>query len=79
LNPWEERGVGRGVLKVMEGEWQKMAEQGVNFQLNSLAEKTLRNTTTNQPFCHIAGWFVAKSWVEKTRQLAAQKSIQMLR
>jgi hypothetical protein len=34
----------------MEGEWQKMAEQGVNFQLNSLAEKPLQNTTTNLHF-----------------------------
>jgi hypothetical protein len=56
-----------------------MAEQGVNFQLNSWQKKTLRNTTTNLPFCHIAGWFVAKSWVEKTRELAAQTYTKMLR
>jgi hypothetical protein len=48
LNPWEERGVGHGVLKVMEGEWQKMAGQGVNFQLNSLAEKNITKHN-NQP------------------------------
>jgi hypothetical protein len=61
LNLCEKCSVGHGVLKVMDGEWQKMTEQGVNFQLNSSAEKTLQNTTTNLPFCHIAGWFVAKS------------------
>jgi hypothetical protein len=30
----------------MEGEWQKMAGQGVNFELNSLAEKHCK---TQQP------------------------------
>ena len=40
--------MGRGVLKVMEGEWQKMAGQGVNFQLNSLAEKNIAKRN-NQP------------------------------
>ena len=40
--------MGRGVLKVMEGEWQKMAEQGVNVQLNSLAEKNIAKHN-NQP------------------------------
>ena len=40
--------MGHGVLKVMEGGWQKMAEQGVNFQLNSLAEKNIAKHN-NQP------------------------------
>jgi hypothetical protein len=81
FNPWEERDEGCGAwgFESHGGEVTEDSRTGRESQLNSLAEKTLRNTTTNLPFCHIAGRLVAKSWVEKTGQLEVQKSTKTLR
>ena len=40
----------------------------MNFQLNSMAEKNLRKTTTKLPFCHIPGCFIAKAGSRRHRQ-----------